>query len=79
MVLIPLISLSSFLLFYPCMSQDSCHYWKFKFFCQHLVAVLCESFNMEICFFVVVLFVGEGKHVPLLLHHLAFPLGFTLN
>ena len=40
-VLIPLLSLSSFLSFYPVMSQDSCCYWRFKFFCQHLVAVLC--------------------------------------
>ena len=64
LVQIPLLYLSSFLLFYPVMSRDSCHFWRFKFSCQRSVAVLCESFYMQMCFFVV--FVGEGDHVPLL-------------
>ena len=68
LVLIPLLSLSSFFLFYPVISRDSCHFWSFKFFCQHSV-VLCESFYVQMCFFVV--FVGEGECIPLVFHHLA--------
>ena len=45
-----LFSLSFFLLFYPVMSRVSCPFWRFKFFCQHSVDVLCESFYMQMCF-----------------------------
>lgn len=42
----PLLSLSSFLLLYAVVSRDSSHFWRFQFFCQRSVAVLCESFYM---------------------------------
>ena len=45
-VLMPLLSLSSFLLLYAVVSRDSSHFWRFQFFGQRSVAVLCESFYM---------------------------------
>ena len=57
-----------FLLFYPVIWWVSCPFARFKVFCQHSVDVLCKSFYMEFFFFDV--FVGEGEHHILLLHHL---------
>ena len=48
-----------------------CPYWRFKFFCQHSVDVLCEWLCMSMCFFDV--FVGESVCDLLLLRHLALP------
>lgn len=47
----------------------SCHFWRFKFFCQHSVNVLCKLFYMQIFFFFNV-FGGECEHHVLLLRHL---------
>ena len=69
-VLIPFLSLSLslFLLLFPVMSRVYCPFWRFKFFCQHSVNVMCESFYMYMCFFDV--FVGEDECDVLLICHL---------
>ena len=72
LVLIPFLSLPFFLLFSPVISRVSCPFWRFKFFFQGSVDVLCESFYMLMCFIDV--FVGEGECDLLFLHHLALPL-----
>ena len=61
---IPLLSLSSFLLFYLVMSQNSCHYWSlgssasnWLLFCVSRLSCRCFCF----CF---LLFVGGGECVP---------------
>ena len=43
-ILLPFLSLSFFLLFYAILSRVSCPFWRFKFFYQHSVGVLCKSF-----------------------------------
>ena len=51
------------------MSRVSCPFWRFKFFCQHSVDVLCELFTCRCGLFDVC--VGEGECVLLLFCHLA--------
>ena len=59
-------------------------FWRFNFFCQHSVDVLCKSFYMQIFFvFVFVffdVFVGKGERVLLLFCHPASsPLVFYIT
>ena len=51
LVLIPFLCLSFFFFCSkPAMSRISCPFWKFKFFCQHSIDVLCKSFYMYFFF-----------------------------
>ena len=64
--LIPSLSLT--LLFYPVMWRVFYPFGRFKVFCRHSVDVLYKLFYMYMSF--LDMFVGEGEHYVLLLHHL---------
>ena len=75
-VLIPLLLLSSFLLFYIVMLRYSWHFWRFKFFCQ-LFSCCSVWVVLHTVFLCVCVLVWEGKCIPLNFCNLALsPLCF---